>query len=72
MLTCLLTCFQARGALAAGERRHMVEMRRLRAGHAAAGGTGAEQLREEVSEALAAAHAELGEIRPSSHATDLP
>ena len=50
----------------------MVEMRRLRAGHAAAGGTGSEQLREEVSEALAAAHAELGEIRPSSHATDLP
>ena len=50
---------EARGALAAAERRHATEVRRLRAEHAAVGGEGAEERRQEVAEALAAVLAEL-------------
>ena len=39
---------EARGALAAAERRHATEVRRLRAEHAAVGGEGAEERRQEV------------------------
>jgi hypothetical protein len=45
---------EARGALAAAQRRHAAEVRRLLAEHAAVGGAGAEQQRGEVAEALAA------------------